>query len=193
MSTLETLQNMASEMDCQVEILREIQLDSADDVHLVARRTTQEDGSPAPSRTLSTSLVINSGIQDEYNQVGGQDHSGTELVADSSLRSCNKTNTAPIDIAPVKKAVDQIARSKKKDSSNDMDDAPLSSSFSLNNLLGRDSLNGSGESSRASTPLRVLPAGRRYCLGQLQFPKIDPNKAQSGLFRGAHYEGEGGR
>lgn len=169
---------MAIEMDCQVEILREIQLDATDDVHLTAKGTNNSAGR---TRRISTSLVVHPAVDDGYDQVGSQEGPGTALVSGASANQSEssqrtKSTTEPIHIAPVKKAVSQTMGAHHLKGQSDVGDEPLSSSFSLNTLVQADSLNSSSsskakpnseDSTRSSTPLRVLPAGRRYCLGVL--------------------------
>lgn len=179
-TTLETLQDMASELDAHVEILREIQL-TGDDIYLNAKRTNLDRN---PTGLVSSSLVVQTQKDTEVDaKLGSTQGPSTTLVSDTpSLEGPAKS--APIDIAPLRKAVTAAASAQQQQQQpkedeqaghKEEDEAGLSGSFSLSTSTtarqrsgsGED---GSGEASRCSTPLRSLPAGRRYCLGQFILP-----------------------
>lgn len=169
-ATLETLQDMAKELDAHVEILREIQL-TGEDIYLNAKRTNLEKN---PTGLVTSSLVVQTQQNAEGDdKLGSHRGPSTTLVSDTpSLEGPPKS--APIDIAPLHKAVTTAASARRQREEEqrpkEEDEAGLSGSFSLStsaaarqrSASGED---GSGEASRCSTPLRSLPAGRRYCLG----------------------------
>lgn len=169
-STLATLQEMSREINAHVKILREIQLDG-EPVHLTAssKKAADEDSHPPPSRSsrVNSSLVLDLSTASQIDATNSEVTSqAPELSADAPC-SATATQSRPISIAPIKQEV--------PDMSNSADKTPATSgSFTISSVTRRDLRSPSGDSSRASTPLRVLPAGKRYCLGEIVHLQVVP-------------------